>query len=141
MLLREDLKPFEKFMNGKGYKSLEVSSNPYEVLRLFRKAGVSKDFVIVFQKNNGNLSVSKKDEVWVKEFNIRFHKGEEEGRQENPDKPVRRHYMTAVDKAMMTDNYILEIERCGSKEELNEILLEIKDLDVLREIIKNYVKK
>ena len=139
MLLREDLKPFERFMNGKGYKSLEISSNPYEVLRLFRKVGVSKDFVIVFQKNNGSLSVSKKDEAWVKEFNNIFHK--EEVVSGNHEKPVKRRYMTAVDKAMMTNNYILGIERCGSKEELNDILLEIKDLDVLREIIKNYVRK
>ena len=66
MLHQSKLKNFELFLVNKGYAIVEVSKNPYEVLR----AKKDKDTVIVYKKANSkeHLSVMDKDVPLVNEF-------------------------------------------------------------------------
>ena len=66
MLHENKLKDFEIFLVKKGYAIVELSNNPYEVLR----ARKDKDTVIIYKKANAkeHLSVMDKDVSLVNEF-------------------------------------------------------------------------
>ena len=130
-----DVKGFENFMRGKGYKSLAVSSNPYEILRLFRKVGVSKDFIVVYKKANGQVTVPKKDEHWVLEYEkvAGISHGEAE-------KVVKHKEISRRDRSLMLDNYIYVISRAQTESEISSILEDITDLETLRALILYFAK-